>query len=541
MAAAHGTIAGLTSAFIAVGIQILGLSPEHGLGGAIGLIFAEPQSTLLFLFGGFLVGEIHDAHARRFHNATAELEAAQRDARRLSYERETLLTALHRLKKRIEEQPVHLANLIESSAKLQQGPSDDLYPMLLDLVNKNCGASKASVWLVDAQGRLGLAAERGWVQGERLDRIAHYAQSDLIAFAIRMRCEIKAFEFGSRVQPGDPLFVAPLEAPDGSLHGLLVVDEIPSRLVSPGAAAVFFGIAEWASTTLAVKGWGSQADDAVGLRPVRGEADLSERLRVEFDRTTRYGTPLSVAIVQVAGWRYRSTAARDELERALVHELSPVLEDRELYRFGHPGCYVLVMSGVDAGYDGADLKLEGETRPDTTLRIESRLLGVDSEAPDLHSFIERMDAHFREHAAQPFEDDVPLLVPPLGELGDLDGLLRRLRVEARVAQETGAPCHLAIFHGVSPDGGRPWPTGARQALEQLRPSDGLYWFDPDSLVLLMPNTDRDSADVAAARVLAVLRDAGGPELSLIPEPQIVACEAEGLAPLTLLQLVEADE
>ena len=57
----------------------------------------------------------------------------------------------------------------------------------------------------------------------------------------------------------------------------------------------------------------------------------------------------------------------------------------------------------------------------------------------------------------------------------------------------------------------------------------------------MPNTDRDSADVAAARVLAVLRDAGGPELSLIPEPQIVACEAEGLAPLTLLQLVEADE
>ena len=539
MAGAHGMVAGLFAAAVGVGVQLLGLSVVHGLPDAWAMISSHPEPTLIALGGAFLVGEIHDAHARTFRNMRERWKSARAHADRLVYERDVLFASIQRLKKRIEDQPVHLANLLQSSSRMQDDASVSLAEKALALVVDSCSPSKASVWNVADDGRISLAAAHGWPEEERAERLASYRTSDLVQFAVRMRCEVKAFDFPGSARAEDPILIAPLKDVAGKVSALLCLDEVPAPLLSPESVAVFFGCAEWASASLSTQPE-DDADQSTPLRRVLDALDLGERLRVEFDRSARYGSALGIGLIQAPTWRHASEAAQRELDGLVARVFAEQLQGRELYRFGHPGCYAVVLPGVAAEVGDQDA-LPAPVVAEGGLRFETKILSADTGAPDLQSLITRLDGHLRRRTRHSLPAGVPVPIPPAGQVGSLDDLLRRLRTEQSVARETGDATQLAILRlpdgVVAPTAG----TDQRAWVEGLRPSDALFQLDGQRVVALLPSTDRAGAEKAMARFTQHLTQMLGLEEAAFGMPRFVVCKEEGLAPLALLEQVEAEE
>jgi hypothetical protein len=539
MAGAHGMVAGLCSVVVGIGVQLLGLGAIHGLGEAWATIVSNPEPSLLALAGAFLVGEIHDAHARTFRNMRARWESSRDHAERLVYERDVLFASIQRLKKRIEDQPVHLANLLQSSSRMQGDQAGSLSEKALALVVDSCNPSKASVWNVADDGRISLVAVHGWSEEERAERTVSYRTSDLVQFAVRMRCEVKAFDFPGSARAEDPILIAPLKDVSGKVSALLCLDEVPAPLLSPESVAVFFGCAEWASASLSAQP-DEEAQDAVPLRRVLDSLDLGERLRVEFDRSARYGSALGVGLIQAPMWRHGSEAAQRELDGLVARVFAEQLQGRELYRFGHPGCYAVVLPGVtgDTDEEGA---LPAPVVAEGGLRFETKIIAADTASPDLRSLLVRMDGHLRRRSRNKLPQGVPIAIPPAGHVGTLDGLLRRLRTELSVSHEMGDETQLAIL--ALPTGVAAPPAGTEQRawVEGLRPSDALFQLDERRIVALLPNTDRAGADKAMARFTQHLIQMLGLDEAAFGMPRFVVCKPEGFAPLDLLEQVEAEE
>ncbi len=502
-------------------------------------ITSYPEPTLLAVAGAFFVGEIHDAHARTFRNMRARWQSSRDHADRLVYERDVLFASIQRLKKRIEDQPVHLANLLQSSSRMQEDPSGSLSEKALALVVDSCNPSKASVWSVADDGRIALTAAHGWSEEERADRTVHYRTSDLVQFAVRMRCEVKAFDFPGSACAEDPILIAPLKDVAGKVSALLCLDDVPAPLLSPESVAVFFGCAEWASASLSTQP-DETAGDPAPLRRVLDSLDLGERLRVEFDRSARYGAALGVGLIQAPAWRHESEAAQRELDGLVSRVFAEQLQGRELYRFGHPGCYAVVLPGVTSDADDQDA-LPAPVVAEGGLRFETRILAVDESAPDLGSLLTRLDGHLRGRAQSTLPAGIPIAIPPAGHVGSLDDLLRRLRTELSVSHEMGDEAQLAILS--LPEGLQPPAAGTQQRnwLEGLRPSDALFQLDERRVVALLPSTDRAGAEKAMARFTQHLIQMLGLDEAVFGMPRFVVCKAEGFAPLALLEQVEAEE
>lgn len=539
MAAAHGVFAGLFSVGVGLVIQLGGLTAAHGLIDAFQIMVGTPEPTLLFLGAAFFVGEIHDAHARAHRALKRSRALADQTNERLRYETEVLFASIDRLKKRIEEQPVHLANLLESSSRMQLQGSEGLPDQVVQMIIESCGASKASYWSVPAQGGLQLAATAGWSEEERAPRIEASRTSALLEFAVRMRCTVKAFDFPESTGALDPILIAPVKDRHGTVVAVVCLDELPATLISPEAIAVFFGCADWASAAVSSQG-GDEAPLAPGAggaraRRVLDALDLGERLRVEFDRSQRYGTPIGVGLIQAPEWSHRSEGALRELDAAVLTAYGTQLEGRQLYRFGHPGCYAIVLPGIDPDQTGEPLP---PPSGETDIVFESCLMAANVESPDLASFLIQLDAYLRMRAQHALPTGVPIVVPPRAHIGTLDDLLRRIRTERTVSALAGGSCQVAVIP-VWPEAA---PTSAGLAprlwVEALRPSDAIFEVGPEHLALILPGTDEAGAATAAARFTDTMTQTLALSESPFGTPRFVACTGEGFATLALLEQVE---
>ena len=509
LAAAQGTVAGLFAVLMGVSIQVLGLTLAQDLSTAVGTLVTSPASTLYFLAGAFVIGEIHDVHAGKFQKIHRQLSDESSKAAQLQYERDVLMTANARLRQRIEEEPQQLAELIGSTTKIQRSRSDEIYGVLLEVVRSHCGATKASILERSENGAWSLRATMGWTDEERDERLAALRSSPIIEAATKDVRGVQAFEMGVALRALDPFYAVPLSRADGSIRAVVSLDEMPAQQVSPGVAAVFFGIAEWADASLAL---GAMESDVRGrsrrLVNVATLDALSERLRLEYHRIERYGARVSIACIHVPQWHHQSSAANEELDRVVFAHLFDVLGSETLYKFGAPGCYVAIHMGEMAPGEAlpasdvqdAWLLACANTRPPLAMHW----VPVDVKVPDPHTLMTHIASYFQEHAGRGGTAVLDAIRSQSGNVFDLDTLLRRAPLEAALATETGDPCQAVLVCADAAD--RPFePEALRAAAQILRPTDGVFLVSERVLVLLLPSSEPVDAEVATTRLLDALR------------------------------------
>jgi GGDEF domain-containing protein len=242
--------------------------------------------------------------------------------------------------------------------------------------------------------------------------------------------------------------------------------------------------------------------------------DLGDRLRLELERCSRYGVPASFLAIQAAEWKDTSREGIDVVDRyVLTHFTGGLRPSDSLYRFGYPGCYLLVLAGTSV--DGAEAvrarlqrRLEYSSRREIG-RIDVFATGPDAEAPDLLSLADRVARRFREQSALPLEGRCPVQVPKERRIGDIDAFLRRLRMEASLAARNSFDLHVVgIAAEAEAEGGRDvLARHLNEVGEQvLRSTDGVYAIGPSRCAVVLPSTGDEDAALVAHRLVHAVRE-----------------------------------
>ena len=240
-----------------------------------------------------------------------------------------------------------------------------------------------------------------------------------------------------------------------------------------------------------------------------GVDELGERLRLELERCGRSGVPTSFLAVQLTDW---TDASEDGLEFAdrfvREHFTSGMRPSDNVYRFGYPGCYVLILAGT--GVRGAEVVRERFARrveyaaEKSVGTIDMFVDGPDADAPDLMSLAERVARRFRDQSKLALEGDCPVSVPPRGHPGSVSQLVARLPAEVSLAVRNDFALHVvairAEIHSAAIVGLLPrhlTEVGARL----LRATDGVYAVAPDCAAIVMPSTGGEEAAMLAHRLV----------------------------------------
>jgi len=526
IAASRGAIAGMiasavgTALYTSAAIRILEtgdprvlLDPEHML---------EP---ILFFAVAFVVGDFRDVAESRRRRTARDLDDTRTEASALRHERSVLSETNRVFERRLVDQASQFGSLLAAARRIEDAERDDAFRLVLDLVEAHCGAM-ASILAPLEDGSLDVLCHRGWGDAEIPERLAAARASEFVERALIDGVHVSAFERGVEAPASGPLAVAPLFGPRGVVRALLCLDFVPAYRLNPSTISSFFGIAEWTSAALARferadrRGGaaGAANDDAPLTFAVGPEGELwlgdvdelGERLRLDYERATRYGVPTSLVLIQAVEWNELDPDALRQLDRfVLTHFTGGLRPSDGLYRFGYPGCWVLVLTGT--AVDGAGVVRERLVRLVEAARehgdvgaFEVSVTAPDAGAPDLPSLLARMTKQFRRRSALHLDAEGPVVIPDRLRAGDVEDFLRRLRVEIALALRSGLELHvLGIFpEKRSADAAM---GVARHVVEiaddSLRRSDGVYAIGSFGAAIVLPGTGDEAARRLGERVL----------------------------------------
>jgi GGDEF domain-containing protein len=183
-----------------------------------------------------------------------------------------------------------------------------------------------------------------------------------------------------------------------------------------------------------------------------------------------------------------------------------------LYRFGYPGCYLLVLAGT--AVEGAEVVRQRLLRrvdysPTKGVGpIEIFAAGPDAETPDLLSLVDKIAGRFRDASPLALGGSCPVEVAQEPKAGAVDAFIRRLRMETSLAVRNGFALHLV---GITAD--TPGDVDAmllarhvhEAGLRALRPTDGVYALGPHQAVIILPCTAEEEAATVAHRLVQAVR------------------------------------
>ncbi len=531
MAASRGTVAGILAAMVGTALEIAGLAQAGQLDFTHLFDLGPFGQGVLFLGAAFFIGEIHDSHARRFHELGDELDEERDRSGRLQHERDVLEAATHHLRRAVQERPSLRRSLLDGAVGIETGSREVLAATILRLVREQCHASMASIWVVDGEQRIDLMRASGWTGEQEADRIAALRSSDGVLDVVKHAKPLNHFLSAKGPSPEEPLLVAPLSDGRGQLWGLLCLDDLDPVYLNTETAEIFFGIAEWMTAALMrLDREQPTHDDRADLL----EADaLAERLWLEVDRAARYGAPLRIIATQVVADGQGRRASQEAAEAALLSGLPGFPFGERPYRFGYPGCFALVAPMIhDDGIERLQQAIhEGAARGGAA--FDTFVIRLDGEAPDLPSLIDACAQRFRAGAHLPLAATPPVRIPASLRVGDTHDLRVRLQVEIALAERNHRPLQAVIMHPgkLGRTAERALILDATRATGALRPLDGLFCLRDGSFVLLFPLTDAEGAQVSIARFLKVLgeRNPDAPYLPLRVEAVSPAALARKLA------------
>jgi len=290
-----------------------------------------------------------------------------------------------------------------------------------------------------------------------------------------------------------------------------------SRL-NEATITLFLGIADWVSAALARLVRTSAAPTVLPIGQDRGAflgspEELGKRLRLELARCSRYGVPTSFLTIQATEWKDATADGIERVDRYVLGTFTNGLRPSDaLYRFGYPGCYLLMLAGTTVqGAEVVRARLMRRIEYSTSLpvgMIDIAATGPDVEAPDLISLADRVSARFRRFSSLPLDGRCPIDVPEQVEVGDVAAFMRRLRLETSLAIRNGFDLYVA---GISADRREGARTGllARHVLQAgaqtLRPTDGVYTIGPYHCAIILPCTNGEEAATVIHRVATLVR------------------------------------
>lgn len=539
IAALRGLASGLTAATCASALYAAGVLAGGQVENAaalldIGVLF-EP---LLFYIVSYVLGEIRDRQVWRNEELTARLEEIEREASRRNRETRTLRSANRELRRRLFDNPADFESVLHAVSR-SEGLSDTSdFDVPLRLAEERCGVTKCSVLLVLRDGSVDLARHRGWTADEIRERIEDANASVLVQRAIAEAVPLHSFHSGSGQPTRGPLLVAPIMDSAGVVKALLCLDDIPPRRLQSTTIQVFISISTWAASSLRSTPDEQLPDDLhAAIRKVLGgdrgvgtPEQLAHRLLVEDSRATRQGISSSLLALHAVDLEARVPGTLEKLDRFLLSRACSGLRlADDLYRFGYPGYYVLLLTGTPAA--GAEVvrdrlaeRLASEAREDFGA-IEVAAYSTDVDVTKLVDLLDPIAQNYYAEIGLPDDFRCPIHIPKMIKHGDAVEFAARLRVELGIALRFGQELSLIDFRSVDP-GTDAGSMVARHLdnlpVNVLRFSDGVYVLDRQRCVVLMADTDCLSATKVWQRLLSQLE-------STIPESRFRRIQSDFLA------------
>ena len=518
MAGARGVVAGMLAAAVASLLYVLGAFQAHG---HLALFTFEIMMEPILFFGvGFFAGELHDELALRYRKASRRLDEVRERNMQLRQERDVLADANKLLERRIVDQSVQFGNLVVAATRIENAGRNEVFEIALDLVEEHTGAA-ASVLLLLGDGSIDFLCHNGWPEEELATRLAAARESEFVERVVRDGVAINGFAPDEAAPETGPLCIAPLFDDNGLVKAMLCLDEIPASRLNEASMTIFFGIAEWlnaALVRLAKNASQSVERPAPHTGPMGevflgGPDDLGERLRLELERCARYGVPTSFLAIQAPDWNDTTREGIDTIDRFIcVHFTGGLRPSDTIYKFGYPGCYLLVLAGTTV--EGAEvvrtrLLRRVEYAPSQQVgRIEIFATGPDADAPDLVSLVERVAGRFRGASPLALDGACPVRVAETAVEGNVNDFIRHLRMETSLATRNSFPLSVVGITAHIPQSAEP-ELLARHILaaggQTLRPTDGVFAIGPNQCVAVLPCTTEEEAGTVALRLAQAVR------------------------------------
>ncbi len=297
-----GYAAGVASAavYLALAVWQAGSFAEADLLSA--RVLAEP---VLFLLVGASLGELREARKREHLRLARRYDELEENVRDLAQRYLASMELSRELERRIVTQTATVTTLYGAAKALEGLEVEELEPAVLELVASFIEADACSLYL-RREGRFVLAASLPARSGrpEELDTsrgLPAVVMAGKRAATVReIVAEVSPMEFRrQRI-----LMAAPLLSEDREVMGLLVVEKMPFLRFTPTAVRLFALLADWASSAFQRALRFRQTRDRNIEDELTGAysyAYTTKRIEEEFLRARRYGLPLALLAVRVAG------------------------------------------------------------------------------------------------------------------------------------------------------------------------------------------------------------------------------------------------
>lgn len=529
MASTRGMVAGLVAAVLSSAVLAGAIIvPDDGLGFRDLLSLDLMLEPVLMFAGAFLLGEIRDERESRIREREQAQLRAEGESRRLRRERDVLLQANRAIESRLVDHSVAFGNMIVAAARVEGADRDAVFEVALDLIEEHCGAL-ASVLDVLHDQSVELLAERGWEPDRRDARLQAARDSLVVRQAIREGRRVNAFAWNRPPERG-PLLARPVLDGRHVVSAVICMDDVPPSRLNSRTVTTFFAICEWIE---AVQGR-QLAEAAAGKAPsqaatisgafaedVARPEDLGSRLRLELARHLEHGVPVSLIAIQIAQ-EGRTGESIDDV--TLVRHLASSRRVSDgLYRFGFPGCYVLVLA--DTPLEHAPVvaqRMEERARSTSVVDEDTVLLSVFAPMEgleDMASLLDAMTAHFREHSTAPLSSRSPVPAETRARVLSLEEFGVRLEQEVTLAGRRDHPicvASLRLVGGRAPRDELLLPR-MRDVVRHLSPVDTAARLGENHAAVLIPHATEEEARERLQELIARLdeRQAAGDEEQVV--------------------------
>lgn len=485
---------------------------------------------------GYVAAQARDLLRARIDRLEARRTQLQDDAAARAEEFDALERMNGDLQRRVFDRTFDLEGLVASAVATDDAPMAVL-DQAAEMLVEHCGAEKASVLLVTADGTLDLAAHRGWPRDEVVPRLATCNQSARVLTAIADGTPALTFADidGAAFEP---VLVAPVPDASGAIHAVLCLDQLPPARYGAETVRTFRGIAAWLLALLERHSLrdpvgSGRAQLQVALertKRIGSKSELAERVRLEDARQQRYGVPSALVSIRLLDLRVMLAGEATGLETRLLHVLTTTCRRTDdVFRFGFAGCYALVVTGT-RGSSVADIvtrlrdrfaAFEGKDFGP----VDVQLVEATPESPTVRAQLELAAERFRESSPMPLAPGCPVKTTRLPPVGDAAALGWRLRLEAALAERLESELYLIDFRREGPGLGVGPMIARHLALgfgARLRQTDGIFVLNAGRCVVVLPHTGCLDAAIVWSRLDEALR-------STLPAEQYAGVQCDFLA------------
>ena len=518
-AAARGVGAGLLAAGFATALYAVGahnaLHPDTWSELLDSSIMLEP---LLIGFAAYLVGHFRDESLARYRTLWRHFRHL-REINEYILEHNNLLNAANaEFKAKLLDHSAQFGNLIDIARRLESATKTEIFDLTLKMVRDHCGASVCSILLPREDGKFELAAEIGWNPQFIEEKLNDAAESLLVVSVMRTGARISGFDADAPPPGLGPLLVAPLFDAEMRLSTLICLDQLPAEQISHSTASLFFGIADWAESSLTQLGSterpAAEINALTRRQPWLGEPrDLGHQLSIEDARCTRLGLVASIVAIRATSRFGTGPYMEEELGKHLLRCLGTIIRSTDsMFRFGYPGCYAILLAGTPA--EGAAVFRERLTKwldylgGDEIEDYSVRVFHPTEKTPNIVSVLDDMTEYFCAMGPAGMDQRCPVPVPHTHSLGNLQDFLRRMRLEMGLAMRYKHELFLVcLVVGNAADGTLESfrDHALRYAQRALRATDGIYELREHHFALVLPGGGTRGAFTIEADFTAEMR------------------------------------